>query len=117
MTDERLRLTASNSRDTLLPILALGHEEVFERLEGLANLLLADFSQVHDFAERAGNIVAATGEEDTASDHDLGGLALEQATLLCILEKVLGRVGDCVRELPAIAQSANLLVSLKQALV
>lgn len=113
------KLTSRNSRDTTLSILllALLHEEGLKKFECLANLLLADFRQVHDLAERAGNVIAATGEEDGTSDHHLSRLALEKTTLFCILEEVLGRVGDGVGKLPSITQGANLLVCLKQVLV
>lgn len=49
----RAKLTTRNSRDAALSILllALLHEESFQKFKGLANLLLADFRQVHDFAE------------------------------------------------------------------
>lgn len=114
MKEERPQLTACNSR---VLVLALGHEEVFEELEGLANLLLADFRQVHDFAERAGHVVATTREEDTAGDHHLAGLALEKAALVSILVEMLRGVRDRIRQLPAITKRANLLVSLQQDLV
>lgn len=67
-------------------VLALLHEKGFEELKGLANFLFADLGQVHDLAEGAGDVVAATGEKDTTGNHHFGGLALEEAALLGILE-------------------------------
>lgn len=97
--------------------LLLGSNELVEQFVHASDLLLGDLGQLHDLAERTWNIIATAGEEDTAGDHGVLALALEQAALFGIFVQVLRAVRDSARQLPALAQSADVLVGLQQTLV
>lgn len=100
----------------LLVLLAM-HDELLKSLERTSDLLLADLGQLHDLAERPRDSISSAGEKDASCYERLLALALEDLTLIGVLEEVLGRIGDAGRQLPSVAQCANLLVGLEEGLV
>lgn len=92
-------------------------KEILEKLECPTDLFLRNFCHVEDLAETTGVMVATAGNEDAACDDGKLWLGLELSGLFSVLEDVLGAIGDTLREMVAVAESADLLEGLKQQFV